>query len=93
MIEIVSPWLRERLRCRRRRAVLRADGVVGTWDRRPNVVLAATRSSCWSWWRLGLVARSSAPDSSTPRARAEVARAADRLRRLQTATAALAPGR
>ena len=92
-VEIVSPWLRERLRSVVGVPIFRADGVVGVLhvgsasqrrfgrDEIELLELVAARVG-------GALERARLFDSARA-ARADAARAADRLRRLQTATAAL----
>ncbi|MDP9300865.1 MAG: GAF domain-containing protein [Actinomycetota bacterium] len=92
-VEVVSPWLRERLRSVAGVPIFRADGVVGVL----HVGSTSQRSFDGGDIELlelvaarvgGALERARLFDSARA-ARADAARAADRLRRLQTATAAL----
>jgi len=92
-VEIVSPWLRERLRSVVGVPIFRADDVVGVlhagsttlrrFDRGDIELLELVAA------RVGGALERARLFDSARAARADAARAADRLRRLQTATAAL----
>ena len=92
-IQVVSPWLRERLRSVVGVPIFRADDVVGvlhvgstsqrSFDRGDIELLELVAA------RVGGALERTRLFESARAARADAARAADRLRRLQTATAAL----
>ena len=92
-VEVVSPWLRERLRSVAGVPIFRADDVVGVlhvgstsqrrFDRSEIELLELVAA------RVGGALERARLFESARSARADAARAADRLRRLQTATAAL----
>src|SRR5436309_5456779 len=92
-VEVVSPWLRERLRSVVGVPIFRADDVAGVlhvgstsqrrFDRGDIELLELVAA------RVGGALERARLFESASAARADAARAADRLRRLQTATAAL----